>query len=61
MWHPIAPDVKMLREREDVGRALTPVEEVRLLGAAKKSASRSLHPAVLLSIHTGLATKNCGY
>jgi integrase len=54
MWHAIAPDVKMLREREDVGRALTPDEEVGLLAAAKKSASRSLYPAVLLSIHTGM-------
>jgi integrase len=54
MWHSIAPDVKMLREREDVGRALSADEEVRLLATAKKSASRSLYPAVLLSIHTGL-------
>jgi integrase len=54
MWHAIAPDVKMLREREDVGRALTHDEEVRLLAAAKRSASRSLCPAVVLSIHTGL-------
>jgi integrase len=54
VWQQIAPDVKMLREREDVGRALTRDEEVCLLSAAKKSASRSLYPAVLLSIHTGL-------
>lgn len=54
IWHSIAPDVKMLREREDVGRALTPDEEVGLLAAAKRSTSRSLYPAVLLSIHTGL-------
>lgn len=54
MWYAVAPDVKMLREREDIGRALTPDEEVSLLAAAKKSASRSLYPAVLLSIHTGL-------
>ncbi len=44
----------MLRQREDIGRAITPDEELRLLAAAKKSASRSLYPAVLLSIHTGL-------
>jgi integrase len=54
MWHAIAPDVKMLRQREDIGRAITADEELRLLAAAKKSASRSLYPAVLLSIHTGL-------
>lgn len=54
MWHAIAPDVRMLKEREDVGRALTADEETRLLAAAKKSASRSLYPAVLLSIHSGM-------
>jgi integrase len=54
MWHAVAPDVKMLREREDVGRALAADEEVRLLAVAKKSASRSLYPAVLLSIHSGM-------
>ena len=44
----------MLREREDIGRALTPDEEVSLLAAAKRSVSRTLYPAILLSIHTGL-------
>ena len=54
VWHSIAPDVKMLREREDIGRALSHDEELSLLAAARKSPSRSLYPAVLLSIHTGL-------
>jgi integrase len=45
---------RMLREPEDVGRALSHDEEHRLLFAAKKSVSRSLHPAILLSIHAGL-------
>jgi integrase len=54
LWLNISPDVHMLPEREDVGRALTPDEELRILAAAKKSASRSLYPAVLLSLHTGL-------
>jgi len=54
-WHDrIGPDIRMLREPEDVGRALSEDEEYRLLTAAKKSASRSLYPAVLLSIHTGI-------
>ncbi len=53
-WHNIAPDVHMLREREDIGRALTPDEEHRILSAAKTSISRSLYPAVLLSIHGGM-------
>jgi integrase len=54
MWHAIAPDVKMLRERQDVGRALTADEEFSVLAGAKKSTSRSLYPAVLLSIHSGM-------
>ena len=38
----------------DVGRALSRDEEIRLLAACKASRSRSLFPAVLLSIHSGL-------
>jgi integrase len=53
-WHNISPDVRMLREREDVGRALNPNEQIKILEAAQRSASRSLYPAVLLSIHTGI-------
>jgi integrase len=53
-WQNISPDVHMLKEREDVGRALDPAEQSRLLDAAQRSASRSLYPAVLLSIHTGI-------
>ena len=53
-WANIQPDVKMLRERSDIGRALTADEQHRLLTACKKSHSRSLYPAVLLSLHTGL-------
>lgn len=54
VWHNIDLDVHMLREREDVGRALSPDEEQRILAAAKTSMSRSLFPAVQVSIHTGL-------
>jgi integrase len=54
LWMRIADDVRMLRERRDVGRALSPDEQHRLLTAAKASASRSLHSAILLSLHTGL-------
>ncbi len=53
-WADIQPDVHMLRERTDIGRALSPDEEHRILLTCKKSASRSLYPAVLLSLHTGL-------
>ena len=44
----------MLAEREDIGRALTADEKDRLLAACKKSASRALYPAVLISLHTGM-------
>jgi integrase len=53
-WHNISPDIRMLKEREDVGRALSPDEQVRILTAAQRSASRSLYLAVLLSIHSGM-------
>ena len=53
-WDAISGEVSMLQERQDVGRALSEDEQVRLLAATKASASRSLYPAVLLSIHTGL-------
>jgi integrase len=54
LWVDIQPDVKLPRGREDVGRALSADEEHRLLAACKKNRSRSLYPAVLLSLHTGL-------
>jgi integrase len=54
LWADIQPDVKLPRGREDVGRALSGDEEHRLLTACKKNRSRSLYPAVLLSLHTGL-------
>jgi integrase len=54
LWGNIQPDVRMLKVRGDVGRALSEDERHRLLTACKKSRSRSLYPAVLLSLHTGL-------
>jgi len=56
-WHHIADDVHMLKERSDVGRDLSDDEVHRLLTACKASASRSLFPAVLTSIHTGLRSQ----
>jgi integrase len=54
LWMHVADDVRMLKERRDVGRALSPDEQHRLLTAAEASSSRSLYPAILLSLHTGL-------
>jgi len=57
VWANIQPDVKMLKERRDIGRELSDDEMERLLTAVKESASRSLYPAVLVSTHTGLRNK----
>lgn len=54
LWANIQPDVRMLKVRGEVGRALTEDEQHRLLVACKKSRSRSLYPAAVLSLHTGL-------
>jgi integrase len=54
LWAAIADDVQMLKENRDVGRELADDEVDRLFTAAKASASRSLYPAIVVSIHTGL-------
>lgn len=54
LWAAIQPDVKPLRARSDIGKALSRDEESRLLAAARQSRSRSLHPALVIAIHTGL-------
>lgn len=54
IWGNLQPDVRMLKTRQEVGRSLTADEQLRLLTACKKSRSRSLYPAVQLSLHTGL-------
>jgi integrase len=52
LWASIQPDVRMLRVREDIGRAITKQEELRLLEACRSSRSRSLYPAVLVALNT---------
>jgi integrase len=54
LWANIQPDVKMLKAKGEIGRSLTADEQHRLLIACNSSRSRSLYPAVLLSLHTGL-------
>ena len=54
MWSDLSADVKTLKTRSDIGKALSADEETRLLAACKKSRSRSLYVAVLISLHTGL-------
>jgi integrase len=45
---------KPLPVENEIGRALSINEQHRLLAACKVSRSRSLYPAVLISLHTGL-------
>jgi len=54
LWARLQPDVRMLPERESIGHALTADEQARLLTAAGESRSRSLMPALLLALNTGL-------
>lgn len=54
LWARIQPDVRMMTEPDDIGRALTTEEEARLLAAAAKSRSRSIEPALVLALNTGL-------
>ena len=54
LWAQLAPDVRMLPVRTDIGVALTPEQEEKLVRACAASRSRSLLPAFTLGIHTGL-------
>jgi integrase len=52
-WARIQPEVHMLKEREDCGRALTAEEERLLLLECGRSHSRILLPFVVLALDTG--------
>ena len=54
LWHLLEVDYRSLRERDEVGRALTADEVSRLLAGARKSRSRSLYPALVLLLNTGM-------
>jgi integrase len=54
LWSAISDDVRMLPERRDVGRALTPDEEKKLLEACRKSPQKALYTAVVIFCNTGL-------
>ena len=56
-WAAIADEVMMLRTPKDVGRELSDDESHRLLTAIQASVSRSLYPAFIVSMHTGLRNK----
>lgn len=54
LWGAISEDVRMLPERRDVGRALTPDEEKKLFEACRKSPQKALYTAVVIFCNTGL-------
>ena len=56
MWERIAPDVHMLPERKDIGRALTSEEEGRLLEETKRRDS-ACHTATVLALNTSMGKK----
>ncbi len=54
LWGPIADRVRALPERHDVGRAIPPEVETKLLASASQSRSPALLPLVMLSLDTGM-------
>lgn len=54
IWANVQPDVRMLAARDDVGKALAIEDEKKLLDGCAESRSRSLLPAVLLALNTGM-------
>jgi integrase len=54
VWAEIQQDVRMLPTQDDTGHALTPDEETVLLSTCLQSRSRSLYPAVMLALNTGM-------
>jgi integrase len=54
LWANLQPDVRMLATADDVGKALPVADEKKLLDGCADSRSRSLLPAVLLALNTGM-------
>ncbi len=54
LWANLQPDVRMLSTSDDIGKALSPEDEKKLLDECADSRSRSLLPAVLLALNTGM-------
>jgi len=54
LWGPIADKVKALPERHDVGRAISPDDESKIISAASVSRSPALLPLVVFSLDTGM-------
>jgi integrase len=54
VWKALADEIQMLREDQDIGRALESDEAERLLQACLNSPQPALHPAVVIYCNTGL-------
>jgi integrase len=57
LWAIVKQDEEILpklREREDVGRAITNAEEAAILDACRASRSRGLYTAVAIALNTGM-------
>jgi integrase len=54
LWANVQPDVRMLPVNDDVGKSLSADEEKSLLEACGNSRSRSLFPAVMIALNTGI-------
>ncbi len=54
LWANLQPDVRMLSVPDDIGKALSLEDEKKLLDGCAESRSRSLLPAVLLALNTGM-------
>lgn len=54
LWANVQSDVRMLAVPDDIGKALSLEDEKKLLDGCAESRSRSLLPAVLLALNTGM-------
>ncbi len=54
LWAPMSDAVEMLRERKEVGRALSYGDEKKLIEAAGKRRSPALLPLLIVTLDTGL-------
>jgi integrase len=54
LWGQIADGVEMLRERKDIGRALSREDEQKLLDAIRQSRSPALLPLFVITLDSGL-------
>lgn len=53
-WHELWPNVRKLEERSDVGRALGPEEEAKLLSAARAAKSPVILAFIEIALMTGM-------